>query len=346
VPVSVVVGGQYGSEGKGKVAHHLAEHLPASAVVRVGGPNSGHTIVVNGERHVLRQLPVSAVIPGCRSILGPGSYIDVDLLLEEVERYKVGPESLLIDRHAVVITPGDRTNEERAGLRDHIGSTCSGTGSSVQRRIGRLADVTVESAGIMELRPYIRDAPLRMRQMLQAGDRLIVEGTQGFGLSVLHAPDYPFATSRDTTAAGAVSEAGLSPRDVDQIILVIRAHPIRVAGNSGPFGGEEIDWETVTRESGTPGRLLEHTTVTQRVRRVARFDPGLVRHAIAVNDPTHIALNHVDYVDHSCFGSETLSRKAGVFVNQVELAIGRTVNYVGTSPEMVVPNSQRATAAA
>ena len=88
-----------------------------------------------------------------------------------------------------------------------------------------------------------------MREHLEAGQRIIIEGTQGFGLSLLHSKYYPFVTSRDTTAAAFVSEAGLSPLDVDDIVLVLRAFPIRVGGNSGPLPNE-IDWDTVTSESG------------------------------------------------------------------------------------------------
>src|SRR5206468_1357773 len=98
-------------------------------------------------------------------------------------------------------------------------------------------------------------------------------------------PDYPFVTSRDTSAAGATAEAGLSPLDVDQVALVLRSFPIRVAGRSGPLPNE-ITWEKLTRESGHRGTLAEFTSVTGRLRRVARFDAEIVRRAIAVNAPT------------------------------------------------------------
>ena len=89
-----------------------------------------------------------------------------------------------------------------------------------------------------------------LRQHLDAGERLVLEGTQGFGLSLVHSSYYPFVTSRDTTAAAFVSEAGFSPLDVDEIVLVIRAFPIRVGGNSGPLPNE-IDWHTLSTESGS-----------------------------------------------------------------------------------------------
>ena len=116
--------------------------------------------------------------------------------------------------------------------------------------IARLERYTRRSA-----RPFLRAA-------LNRKERVIIEGTQGFGLSVLHSPYYPKATSRDTTAAGFVSEAGLSPLDVDDIVLVIRAFPIRVPGNSGPSPGRDR-LADLGREAGWERfPLTERTSVT------------------------------------------------------------------------------------
>src|SRR5208282_6903623 len=95
---------------------------------------------------------------------------------------------------------------------------------------------------------------------------------------------WPKATSRDTTAAGFVAEAGLSPRDVDDIVMVIRCHPIRVAGDSGPLPNE-TSWEKIMLDAGLPEGRREYTTVTRRVRRVGMFDAALVRRAINANRP-------------------------------------------------------------
>jgi adenylosuccinate synthase len=138
-------------------------------------------------------------------------------------------------------------------------------------------------------------------------------------------------TSRDTTAAAFVAEAGLSPLDVDEIALVIRAFPIRVAGGSGELP-QEIQWETVTKESGSLIPLVERTSVTNRIRRVARFSPDVVRHAIVVNRPSLICLNHLDHVDANCRQHE-LTPAATNFVGWVEEAIGQAIDYVGVGPD-------------
>jgi adenylosuccinate synthase len=334
MPVSVVVGGQFGSEGKGKVALFLARARRARVVVRIGGSNSGHTAVAaNGEPVILRQLPTAALLPDVLCVIGPGSYVDADLLLGEIDRLGLDADRLALDSHAVLITEEDRLAEASGPLRGRIGSTCSGTGAAVEKRIARRG-VTDLVASCRRLAPFVRDTVPLLRDSLRAGERVIVEGTQGLGLSVLHSPHFPYVTSRDTSAAGAVAEAGLSPFDIDEISLVLRAHPIRVAGNSGPFDAEEITWEDVAREGGHH-RLGEFTSVTGRLRRVARFDPQLVRRAIDVNQPSLIVLNHLDYVD-AASSPDRLSPRSAQFVEDVSAAINRSIDLIGLGPESLI----------
>jgi adenylosuccinate synthase len=332
VTVTVVVGGQFGSEGKGKVAQFLARDRRAAAAVRVGGPNSGHTgIRSDGTPEILRQLPTSALLPDVLCVIGPGSYLRLDLLEDEVRRTGLESERLLIDRNAVIVTESDSRAEADSGLRERIGSTASGTGAAVARRIARGGDVVL-ARDVPELRSVVADTSRVLREILRARRHVVVEGTQGFGLSVLHSPYYPYATSRDTSAAGAVSEAGLSPTDVDEVVLVIRATPIRVAGNSGPLE-HETDWPTVARSAGYDESIEERTSVTRKVRRVGEFDPGIVRAAIVVNDPSTIVLNHVDHVDARCRALGTLTGLAREFVAGTAAKIGMPIRYVGFSPD-------------
>jgi adenylosuccinate synthase len=339
--VTVVVGGQYGSEGKGKVAEYLAATTRAAAVVRVGGSNSGHTgYTATGERQILRHLPTAALLPDppiC--LIGAGSYLDTAVLLDELRRTQLPPERLVIDHNAFLITDADREYERQAGLRARIGSTASGTGAAVRRRIERLAEyVSPRDSG--ELAPFVGNVAQRLRELLDQGARVIIEGTQGFGLSVLHSPHYPKATSRDTGAAAAASEAGVSPRDVDEVVLVIRSYPIRVAGDSGPLA-DEVDWPTVASEGGTDHELREYTSVTGLERRVGRFDPEIVRQAITVNNPSLIILNHVDYVDARAGETGEMTDKAWEFVDYVSRSIGAPIQCVGLGPTAIVSCARR-----
>lgn len=336
MPVTIVFGGQFGSEGKGKVAHVLAKTPEVAAVVRVGGPNSGHTPCAPPGRHApFQQLPTAALLDGVVSVLGPGSYIDTALLREEISRAGLERNRVAVDPAAVVISPDDRVRERNLELETAIGSTLSGTGSAVARRV--LRDPSLRFASDEKtLAPYVRPTGPYLRSLLDDGRRVIVEGTQGHGLSILHAPMYPFATSRDTTAAGLLAEAGLSPVDVDDVVMVLRAFPIRVAGHSGPLP-LETTWQQVTIDGVHDHELVEYTTVTKRMRRVAYFDAGLVRDAIKTNQPTRIAINHLDYLDHGVCQSREPTDLVRLFVRDVERAIDRHADLVGWGADILNP---------
>jgi len=331
MPISIVVGGQYGSEGKGKIAHWLANRQNAKYAVRVGGPNSGHTAISDDKTYALRQLPTPSLLGNVVSVISSGAYLDVDVLLDEIKTLKIEVGQLLIHPHAVLIDEWMREEEVERNLTGRISSTGQGVGAAVAYRA--LRDSRVRFAKDHKaLSKYIApNLSELIASGLHNGERVVVEGTQGFGLSILHGAHYPYATSRDTSAAGALSEAGLSPVDVDCVALVIRSYPIRVAGNSGPLLNE-TSWESVTRTSGSSEPLFEKTTVTGNTRRIAEFDSSVVKAAIAGNNPTHICLNHADYFDFSVHEKSMTSQSVSNQINEIEAAIDRPIDWVGTGP--------------
>jgi len=235
---------------------------------------------------------------------------------------------LFIDADAVIITEELKNREAQSGIVGRIGSTGSGTGAAVAARINR-EESLLFAKDLPELKPFVTHVPEMLRNALGQQERIIIEGTQGFGLSPLHARHYPYTTSRDTTAAAFLAETGLSPLDVDDVILTIRAFPIRVAGNSGPLA-EEINWQIVTVEGGHSQQIEERTSVTKKSRRVARFDEKIVKQAIIANAPTRIVLNHIDYL-HS---NLTINKEAiEKFIHDVEYRIARKIDMFGYGPE-------------
>ena len=251
MPVSVVVGGQFGSEGKGKTALFLAKELCADVAVPCGwfkfwpyGPTIAKEYAMCSDSSLPR-----CCCPRIVSLLGPGSYIDPDILQAEIESVDA-EDRVIIDPNAFVITPAHKEHEARRRLGERIGSTLSGTGEAVVDRVRRQSRDNLASK-----HPYLQrfttHGPVRtfLRDRLSRNERIVIEGTQGFGLSNLQSCHYPRVTSRDTTAAAFVAEAGVSPLDVDEVVLVIRAFPIRVAGDSGPLP-KETDWQTIAREGG------------------------------------------------------------------------------------------------
>lgn len=330
MPISIVVGGQFGSEGKGKVAHYLAQEMKASFAVRCGGPNSGHTVIdENGNARIFQQLPTAAILPKVNLAICAGSYIDLDILFKEMKETGLEAGRLFIDPEAVIITDELKRREAESGLVKRIGSTGSGTGTAVSARINR-EDSLLFAKDIEKLKPFIADLPKVLRNALSQQERLIIEGTQGVGLSPFHSRHYPYTTSRDTTAAAFLAETGLSPFDVDDVILTIRAFPIRVGGNSGPLKNE-IDWHTVTIESGHHKPIEERTSVTKNIRRVARFDSKIVELGIAVNSPKTIILNHIDYIS---------KKDRDNFVEYVENSIKRPIDYIGLGQDIIVKRNK------
>jgi adenylosuccinate synthase len=339
MPISVVVGGRSGSEGKGKVALDIARRKKARIVVRVGGTNSGHTgIDVAGKTWALRQLPASVLAPGTIAILPPGAIIDPEIFRREVKALGLSRDRVMVSPHATVISERDKDDELTDRLVEKIGSTGSGTGAALIRRIRRRIEESVLAEQNPILRDFLKDTSQVMRETLNRNGRIVIEGSQGFGLSLLHGGHYPKATSRDTTAATFVAEAGLSPMDVDEIALVLRCHPIRVGGDSGVLKGETT-WAEIAKTAGLPKGYCELTTATHRVRRVGTFDPELVTRAINANNPTCIVLNHFDYLD-SGVRNGLFTVRALEFLKMVESAIERGVDFVGTGPDRLIERSE------
>ncbi|QWG13408.1 adenylosuccinate synthetase [Bradyrhizobium sediminis] len=335
MPISVVVGGQFGSEGKGKVAFEIARKQNAAIVVRVGGTNSGHTAVDEaGRTWALRQLPASILARQTMAILPAGAIIDPEILRKELDELKLDANRILVSPYATIIAPEDKQAERHSGLISQIGSTGSGTGAALIRRMGRQQNVVL-AKDHPAIAPFIGDTDTVMREALNQNRWIVIEGSQGFGLSILHGGFYPKATSRDTTAGTFLGEAGLSPRDVGQITLVIRTFPIRVSGDSGPLRNE-TSWTEVAKTAGLPEDYCELTTATRKVRRVGTFDADLVKRAITINNPTHIVLNHFDYID-SGVRNHKFAVGALSALRNIETAIGRRIDFLGTSPSHLVP---------
>ena len=347
MPVSIVIGGQFGSEGKGKVALEIVRRAREPVVaVRVGGPNSGHTAYDRaGTKRVLRQLPAACIDidRNVDVVLPAGSYIDVAVLFDEIARLGYPREGIRISARARIITGEHRAWEREAGLGDAIGSTGAGVGAAVMASVAREARNfplrSVAAEDVPELSEFIiDDTSSYLRRRLEKKHRVVVEGTQGFGLSLLDGGYWPKATSRSTTAAAALAEAGLSPVDVDDVTMVIRSFPIRVAGDSGLLRGETT-WKKVAARTGRRAKeMREYTTVTGRLRRVGEFDSDLVRRALDANRPTRLVLNHLDYIgaERDLGNERTVLRR---FIRRVESSLGRKVDWFGFSPLGIVEST-------
>lgn len=336
--VDVYVGGQYGSEGKGNVAYHLANEY--SVLMRVGGPNAGHKVPTDPEPLTHRQLPSGSLAnPAAQLVIGPGATIAVDVLLAEIADCGVEVERLAIDPQAMVIEARD-LDEEKALVVD-IGSTGRGGGAAAARRImgrGSTALGVRLARDTPELKPYVRSSAEILESAFRSGKLIMLEGTQGTHLSLYHGT-YPYVTSRDTTVSGTLAEAGIPPGRVRRVVMVMRTFPIRVgsppAGTSGDIR-QEVSWDEIAQRARLdPNDLkrVEIGSVTARERRVGEFDWTQLARSSQLNGPTDIALTFVDYLDADNLNARRYDQLTNVtidFIEEIEQVSGARVSLIST----------------
>lgn len=330
--VDVLVGGLYGSEGKGNIAFYLAPEY--DLLIRVGGPNAAHTVYLPSEEKFIHYSLPSGTQAGARRaqiLLGAGALVYLDELFDEISRSEISASRLSIDPQVMIIESADKTEE--AELRKRIGSTASGTGAATARRMLRHENVRL-ARDVPELAPFIRRGTDVLEQAYRSHSRIFLEGTQGAGLSLYHGP-YPFTTSRDTNVAACLSEAGIAPARVRRSIMVVRSYPIRVGGTSGPLR-REIDWRTVEQRAGLIDARLEEkelTSKTRTKRRVGEFEWDLLRRSSLINAPTDIALTFADYIDAGnadAWRYEQLTERTLLFIDDLERVSGARVSLIST----------------
>lgn len=345
----VVVGGQYGSEAKGHVAAYLHQQNPGMLGVRVGGPNAGHTAYdEDGEKWALRQVPVAAVVDESSPlIIAAGSEIDATVLIDEVRRLEDAghsiSERLFIDRQATMLDPRHRDQEIR--LTHMIGSTGKGIGAARADRLMRGARIAADMGDC----PFgsVVDTQAMLNNALVAGQKVLIEGTQGYGLG-LHAGFYPKVTAGNCRAIDFLAQAGVSPWALAvenfRVWVTLRSYPIRVAGPSG-WMLNETTWDAL-------GLPEERTTVTKKVRRVGAWDPDLARRAVLANGgggamgPVRIAWTMADQlfphlqgatgtldrrVNHSKFLTEVIDHALSI-----EREVDAPVQLIATGPNTMM----------
>jgi adenylosuccinate synthase len=175
--VDVIVGGQYGSEGKGHVAAYLARSY--DVLLRVGGPNAGHTVLSHTGLHTYIHLPSGAKDTTAKLLLGPGIVIDPAVLMKEIEDCKISTNRLRIDPKATLIEPQDKSDEVR--ITDAISSTGQGTGRALARRINdRIPGAVRLARDVPELKPYLSPTLDELEEAYRQGASILLEGTQAY----------------------------------------------------------------------------------------------------------------------------------------------------------------------
>ena len=322
---TVVVGGFFGDEGKGKIISYLALHDKPSIVVRGGaGPNAGHTIKDGDKTYKVRMLPSGFLNKDAKVMVGPGVVVNPDVLLKEINDFGVEGRAFL-DFNCGIIEKSHRDADSQGRLKEKIGSTGSGTGPANAERAMRTLKLAKE---IEQLKPYLIDVPLEVNSALDRNENVLIEGTQGTHLSLWHGT-YPFVTTKDVTASGICADVGIGPKKVDDVIVVFKAYLTRVG--TGPMPGELSEEET--SQLGWE----EFGTVTGRLRRAAEFDFELAKRAVMLSSANQISITKLDVRFPNCAGITSyneLEEDAKSFIKNIEEELGVKVTLIGTGPSI------------
>lgn len=318
---NIVVGGQYGDEGKGKVISYLALYDNPSIIARGGvGPNAGHEVNYNGKRYPMRMLSCGFVNERARILIGAGVVVNPKVFLDEVKMIRADEKRCGIDYRATWLTE-EHIKRDREETESKIGSTNTGCGPAVMDRARRIAKTVNECH---ELKPYLTDVVKEVNQ----AKNVLVEGTQGFMLSVYYGT-YPFCTSKDTSASSIAADVGLGPKKIDDVIMVIKSYTTRVGG--GPFPVE------MPMEEAKKLGIQEYGTVTGRPRRTS-FDLHWndLKTAVEINSATMLALTKLDIrfpANARIKKYSDLTSEAKKFINNIEKMLDVPVALIGTGKD-------------
>ena len=318
---NIVIGGQYGDEGKGKIISYLAIHDNPEIIARGGvGPNAGHEVWHKGQRFGMRMLSCGFVNEKARILIGAGVAVNPEVFLKEVEMTKCDGR-VGVDKRSTVITKENIERDSASANSAKIGTTKTGCGPAVSDRVNRVAKLAAE---VPELAKYITDVP----KEVNAAKNVLVEGSQGFMLSVLYGT-YPFVTSKDTSASSIAADVGLGPTRIDNVIMVIKSYTTRVG--AGYLPGE------IQREDAEKIGFQEFGTVTGRPRRTSKelhWDD--LRLASMINGATGIAVTKLDIKFPAVAGKRKysdLTDEAVKFIEEIENKLNVPVVLIGTGKD-------------
>ena len=331
MPAVIVLGAQWGDEGKGKATDQIGQRT--DYVVKFnGGNNAGHTVVVDGEKYTLHLLPAGILSQGVTPVIASGVVVDLDVLFGEVEEMEargVDCSRLLLSASAHIIPPYNRLMDqanERARGNNLIGTTGRGIGPTYADKMNRIglrvqdlfhpqelrakveaalapkntvfravdlpaldpAEVSDHLLSFADrVRPMVCDASLVVNDALDRGGTVLFEGGQATMLDIDHGT-YPYVTSSNPTAGGALTGTGVGPTRIDRVVGVAKAYTTRVG--EGPFPTELTDQvgEDLRARGG------EFGATTGRPRRTGWFDAVVTRYAARVNGLTDICLTKLD----------------------------------------------------
>jgi len=311
----VVIGAQWGDEGKGKIVDYLSEE--AKVVVRYsGGANAGHTIVNGDKVYKLHLVPSGIVYPNSEVLLGHGVVIDPTQLFNELDGIKAqglkweGRVKIADRAHLVLPVHKALDLEMEAKRIRPIGTTGRGIGIAYSQkahrdniRVADMYDDEFYSSLDQSIRDYLDPFKKKMEPMIVNGayylnsikdQNILFEGAQGTLLD-LDSGTYPFVSSGYSCAGGAGVGTGMGPRALDNVLGVFKAYSTRVGNGPFPSDIEEAgdgELEKLIREIGG-----EYGVTTGRARKCGFLDMVALKYACISNSLDSLVLTHLDVYD-------------------------------------------------
>jgi adenylosuccinate synthase len=357
----LIVGIQWGDEGKGKIVDLLAQDY--DIVVRYqGGHNAGHTIVVDGKKHALHLIPSGVLNPKAINVIGNGVVISPEALIKEMKQFENLEGRLFISDSAHMILDHHiflDVAKERIRGKNAIGTTGRGIGPAYSDKIARSGfkigllkdldklekelkeyleqnkpifeslDIVIDINAVREkiesyakeLNKFVINTTNYLWKALDDKKRILLEGAQGTMLDIDHGT-YPFVTSSSTISAGACIGTGLNPKDIGNVIGIVKAYATRV-GN-GPFPTEDFgdDGEKLRKQGH------EFGTTTGRPRRCGWFDAVAVKSASRLNGCDSLSIMKLDVLD----GFEKIKVCTGYKMDN-----GEIIDYMPSSLDNIEP---------
>lgn len=369
--VYIVIDGQAGSCGKGKVCAEFAMEKHPELAITNNMPNAGHTCVVEGKKRIFRNIPVSSINKKTALFLGAGSIIDMEVLEQEYEN-----NLDLLDGREIIAHPNipviEDWHREEEQQRLKSGSTFKGGGSCLANKIMRPTNLKrFTGYKSIKVASYVEYYKILKEYLINA-KRILIEGSQGCDLDINHSGHYPFVTSRQIGVSQMLADSGISPKSLKEIIMVIRPFPIRISNTtnigkdiySGNYGkSTELTWEqiNIASEVGTYPLVIdetdienyknidirdftEFTTVTQQKRRVFDIDICQLQRNIQINTPDSIYLNFFQQLANEYEnvkgtsinfnqGNIYFNRYLREYLNWLETELGVPIKKLGTGSQ-------------
>jgi len=301
---NVIIDGQWGSTGKGKLAAYLYNTYPEITVAVCDFmPNAGHTYVSDdGVSHITKALPSAISFDYIENVIvGPHAVIQEARVFEELLREQFATRKFSLHIHPLVTVLCDADAATEREELNSISSTMQGSCASVIRKMWRSPEKAHLAKDNPKLREFVCDTHKLMQRLLKHGKTALLETAQGFDLGLNNGFEWPYCTSRDCMVGRVLDNAGVSVKDCGSIFASLRTYPIRVGntpgGTSGPFYHDqhEMTWVDLSAKIGM--NVEERTTVTKRIRRLFTWSDKQVERFLCAVKPDYAFLNFVNYIN-------------------------------------------------